>query len=72
MGVLNKMNPFKSKQIIPLTLEQYICEDCEVKFYINKDDQNDKQLICPFCSSKTENIRKFEVGINLVEDHDLN
>ena len=56
---------------IEFTLEQYICLECNKKFYINKDDQpKEKDMYCTFCGySKTKNIRKFIVLIKLIEDY---
>ena len=53
------------KQPIPLTLEQYECQTCKKKFYINTDDTQELQeFACPFCEdSNVLNVREFDVEI---------
>ena len=54
----------KLEQPIPLTLEQFECQDCKKKFYVNVEDvQENKEFVCPFCAAKTQNIRQFDVEI---------
>ncbi len=53
-----------------LELQQFKCESCSVKIYLNKEDNpnDEKQLICPSCERNTKRIRKFDMIIKKVED----
>jgi predicted Zn-ribbon and HTH transcriptional regulator len=57
------MKLFKNKEKIVLTLEQYICEECGCKFYINSEDDNGNELSCPKCKNISINKRKFGIEI---------
>lgn len=62
----NKMNKNKQplKNPIPLSLEQYECQICKKKFYINVEDQIDNDLACPLCKdTNVLNVREFDVEI---------
>ena len=58
---------------IQINAEQYICDECGLKSYINTEDKpKDKKgefLHCPFCGSKTKNIRIFEVEIKGIGEY---
>lgn len=56
------------KKPIPLTLEQYECQTCKKKFYINIEDVIEgKKLFCPFCEDNdVQNVREFYVSIEAI------
>ena len=60
------------KEPIKIKLEQYECDDCKKKFYINTEDKTKGVIfMCPFCmgNGKTKNIRIFDVIINGIGDY---
>ncbi len=50
------------KNPVGITLEQYECELCHKKFYVNSED-NQEKLKCPFCNEDTKNTRIFDIEI---------
>lgn len=62
---IKKLNPS-----IDLILEQYFCETCKKKSYINSEDKGERNvLICPFCNSGTYNIRQFKIKIERIGEY---
>jgi len=51
------------KKPIEIKLEQYECEACSKKFYINTEDKTGNFMVCPFCKAEAKNIRIFDVEI---------
>lgn len=72
----------KLEKPIPLALEQYECQTCKKKFYINKEDQRDDEalvcpdnteqsdgLVCPFCAdNNVPLVREFDIEILAIND----
>ena len=59
----------EKNNFIEMTLEQFICKDCNQKFYINKDNNLLIIKLCPVCNSKNiQNIREFLIDIKKIED----
>lgn len=54
----------KLKQKIEIKFEQYECDKCNRKFYINTEDKVEYKLPCPFCQGETKNTRIFDIEIN--------
>lgn len=55
---------------IPIVLEQYECEDCKRKFYINTDDKYSNIMLCPYgCGTDSKITRKFDMTINNYEEY---
>jgi len=48
---------------INVKLEQYECEVCGGKLYINTQDKKGEFLHCPICGGEAKNVRIFEVNI---------
>ena len=59
----------KLKEPIELKLEQYECELCHKKCYINTEDKKGR-LKCPFCNEDTKNIRIFEINIKGIGEYE--
>jgi len=60
----------KLEKPIKLILEQYQCEHCHTKFYINEDDNPSDWINCPLCDGGTaQKIRKFDVDINGIGEY---
>ena len=53
---------------IELTLFQFQCELCRIKSYINKDDDLNRNLICPICGNMSKKIRTFILDIKSYKD----
>ena len=51
------------KKPIQVMLEQYECEACGLKTYINTQDKKGEFLHCPICGGEAKNVRIFEVNI---------
>ena len=51
---------FGKKDEFSLTLKQYECKECKLKFYINTEDYTKGQLKCPDCTGIANNIRIFQ------------
>jgi len=45
----NKDKDTKKKLAIPIEMLQYICDGCELKFYINLEDDLGEWITCPKC-----------------------
>ncbi len=55
---------------IPIVLEQYECEGCKRKWYINTEDKEGNKMDCPYGCSVHGNItRRFDVVINNYEEY---
>ena len=52
----------KLEEHVQIKLEQYECETCGKKFYINVDDKP-RLAVCCFCGGQTKNIRIFDINI---------
>ena len=73
------MEMIKIKQLkkpIEIKLEQYECEDCKLKFYINSEDKTEGVIfMCPFCmgngkeNKKAKNIRIFDIIIKGIGEY---
>ena len=57
------------KDPIEIKLEQYECEVCKKKFYINVEDKVHSLLPCPFCGGEAKNVRIFDIKINGIGDY---
>jgi len=57
------------KEKIEIKLEQYECEACSKKFYINTDDKKGNFMFCPFCKAEAKNIRIFNVTIEGIGEY---
>ena len=57
------------KEPIEIKLEQYECEACKKKFYINSEDKIGAFMSCPFCKAEAKNIRIFGVGIKGIGEY---
>ena len=53
---------------IEITLLQFTCENCNLKSYINKEDNYNRDLLCPGCGKTSKNTREFLMGIKKYED----
>lgn len=51
------------KEPIQIKFEQYLCEECGLKSYINLEDKKGEFLKCPMCRGKTKNMRIFNIEI---------
>ena len=56
------------KDPVPLKLEQYGCEKCGEKFYINVDDKP-RIAVCCFCGGFTKNTRLFDMEIKGIGEY---
>ncbi len=73
MEVMN-MNTTKMKikllpQPVEVKLEQYECEKCSKKFYINSEDKVDYSFPCIFCQGETKKIRIFDISIKGIGEY---
>ncbi len=48
---------------IEIKFEQYECEVCKKKCYINAEDKNRDFLHCVFCGGESKNVRIFDIEI---------
>ena len=64
------MNNIKQlKEPIEIKLEQYECEGCKKKSYINSEDKLENFVHCPFCKAEAKNIRIFDVKIEGIMEY---
>jgi len=57
------------KEPIEIKLEQYECESCGKKSYINSEDKIEREFFCPFCKAEAKNIRIFDVEIEGIGEY---
>lgn len=72
LGVKENMNMSNIKELkkpIEIKLEQYECEGCGKKFYINSEDKIEGWAFCPFCRRESKNIRIFDVQIKGIGEY---
>ena len=64
------MEKTKLPEPIPVIMEQFECQYCKKKFYINVEDfQELQEPKCPFCKySHVLNTRQFDVSILAITD----
>ncbi len=53
---------------IEIKFEQYECEVCSKKSYINSEDKPGS-LACGFCGGFTKNVRLFDIKITGIGEH---
>lgn len=58
------------KKPIEIKLEQYECEACKKKSYINSEDKSGNFMFCPFCKAEAKNIRIFDININGIGEYE--
>ncbi len=66
------MNDIEIKQLkepIEIKLEQYECESCKKKSYVNSEDKTERKFFCPFCMEEAKNLRIFDVKINGIGEY---
>jgi Zn finger protein HypA/HybF involved in hydrogenase expression len=51
------------KTPIEVLFDQYECEVCKKKVYINTEDKIRNILPCPFCNGESKIIRQFQIKI---------
>ena len=67
---MNMNNKIKElKELIEIKLEQYECEACKKKFYINSEDKIGNFMFCPFCKAEAKNIRIFDINIKGIGEY---
>ncbi len=59
----------KLNKPIEINLEQYECNSCKEKFYINSEDKDITEMQCPFCGEQTINIRIFDIEIKGIGEY---
>ena len=59
----------KLEKPIEVLFEQYICEACEKKSYINNEDKKNGFLHCPFCKAEAKNKRIFNIEIKGIGEY---
>ena len=64
---MNEIKPLKEP--IEIKLEQYECESCKKKTYINSEDKLGNFVHCPFCKAEAKNIRIFDVKIKGIGEY---
>ena len=57
-------------QPVEVKLEQYECDKCNKKFYINSEDKTEDDFACVFCKGETKNIRIFDVKIEGIGEYE--
>jgi len=57
------------KKPINIKMEQYECESCKKKIYINQEDKVSESFSCPFCHGESKNIRIFSIQINGIGEY---
>jgi len=57
------------KKPIQVMLEQYECEACGLKTYINTQDKKGEFLHCVFCGAEAKNVRSFDTEIRGIEEY---
>jgi len=62
------MKEFKLEKPIEIKLEQFECQACKKKIYVNEEDFNEAKILdCPFCDVQNiNNTRLFEVEIKKI------
>ena len=66
------MNINKLKEPIGLILEQFECESCKKKIYINSEDKTNSVMPCPFCEGikpSSNLVRQFEIKIEGIGEY---
>ena len=64
------MNEIKQlKEPIEIKLEQYECESCKKKSYVNSEDKTERKFFCPFCMEEAKNLRIFNVTIKGIGEY---
>ncbi len=64
------MNINKLKEPIGLILEQFECESCKKKIYINSEDKTNSVMPCPFCEETSSSlVRQFEIKIEGIGEY---
>ena len=64
---MNKIK--KLKKQIEIKLEQYECESCKKKSYINTEDKTERKFFCPFCMEEAKNVRIFDIKIRGIGEY---
>ena len=59
----------KLKEPVAIKMEQYECEECGKKFYMNTEDKYKDYYSCPFCGSKAKNVRIFDIDIKAIGEY---
>jgi len=65
------MEKTKLPEPIPVTMEQFECQYCKKKFYVNAEDfaESNMPCPCPFCgATNIKNTRQFDVSILAITD----
>lgn len=57
------------KEPISFKLEQYECQVCMKKTYINKDDKRTDSIKCVFCGETAKSSRVFEMEIKGIGEY---
>ena len=61
------MKEFELEKPIQMNMEQFGCQACEKKIYMNAEDFKDEVLDCPFCDvSGIKNTRLVEIDIKKI------
>ncbi len=58
----------KLEEPVKIKLEQYECEKCGKKLYVNSEDKP-RLAVCCFCGGQTKNIRIFDVEITGIGEY---
>lgn len=59
----------KLKESVSIMFEQYECESCKKKIYINQEDKEREFVSCPFCNAESKNIRVLDIQINGIGEY---
>jgi len=54
---------------IPLNIEQYTCEACTKKSYINSEDKISEFVKCCLCGGEAKNTRIFQIEIQGIGEY---
>lgn len=63
------MNIKQLKKPIEVKLEQYECESCKKKFYINSEDKPGEFITCHLCKGETKKVRIFDIEIKGIGEY---
>ena len=58
----------KLEELVEIKLEQYECEDCGKKSYVNAEDKP-RLFFCGFCGKPMKNIRIFDINIKGIGEY---
>lgn len=54
---------------IEITLEQFECDLCHKKIYVNVEDKPTSKIGCPFCVGSSNKVRIFQIKIEGIGEY---